>query len=552
LRDLGTTLSHLQVLWMARCGLADLDGIPSFSSLKELYLAYNDISDLSQVSLLDNLEILDLEGNNIDDITQVQYLGLCCQLNTLTLEGNPICSRPHPDSPESQQYSYRVAVRELVPQLQYLDDVPADRMDLLSRCTTSQDWVIVKESIKDSIWPDGLDVQEEAEATISGRPSTGLRPGTGRPSSACRVLATSRPLSASRPSSARPLSSPSSRPGSSESDTASLEQDASSLTHGVGRVICGNPVKALCARRQKLNVSYEHKSYKFKSRLHSDPLAPHKYIPEHTYSIEDLEIKNREDLFAELRTWRKEHIKRLEAIQKEREPQILKISHSPEEEGAGSLSDCSEEGEISGACGSDWSSRASPDSAFQSPECQSTYPERVVTSPEVLHQSVSPVSPVSPSPPPPRSAPPAVRRVSETGARRLRIPVSQQEQKSPQYRDSAVALCPDEEVTLLEPQRGSPEHKTEWYKAQQGRRVGPGSGADSLRPESGPAAIGVSNHRSSVKHSDRHQPIIRSSVKTPEGALPLSPARPLTARAVLQRLPNRAPLLPSRGSTTSS
>lgn len=33
-RDLGTSLSHLQVLWLARCGLTDLDGIGSFPVLK--------------------------------------------------------------------------------------------------------------------------------------------------------------------------------------------------------------------------------------------------------------------------------------------------------------------------------------------------------------------------------------------------------------------------------------------------------------------------------------------------------------------------------------
>lgn len=33
-RDLGTSLGRLQVLWLARCGLADLDGISSFPALK--------------------------------------------------------------------------------------------------------------------------------------------------------------------------------------------------------------------------------------------------------------------------------------------------------------------------------------------------------------------------------------------------------------------------------------------------------------------------------------------------------------------------------------
>lgn len=33
-RDLGTSLGHLHVLWLARCGLSDLDGIGSFPALK--------------------------------------------------------------------------------------------------------------------------------------------------------------------------------------------------------------------------------------------------------------------------------------------------------------------------------------------------------------------------------------------------------------------------------------------------------------------------------------------------------------------------------------
>lgn len=59
-------------------------------------MAYNSVSDLSQVSMLENLQLLDLEGNDVNDLVQVQYLGLCSQLHTLTLEGNPVCMCPHP------------------------------------------------------------------------------------------------------------------------------------------------------------------------------------------------------------------------------------------------------------------------------------------------------------------------------------------------------------------------------------------------------------------------------------------------------------------------
>ncbi|NXK01683.1 LRC56 protein, partial [Herpetotheres cachinnans] len=127
-RDLGTTLSHLCVLWMACCGLSDLDGISSCSSLKELYIAYNNISDLSQLTWLDHLEVLDLEGNNIEDINQMQYLGLCCKLSRLTVEGNLICLKPNAESAEDPDYNYRAEVKKLIPHLEYLDKVPASQI----------------------------------------------------------------------------------------------------------------------------------------------------------------------------------------------------------------------------------------------------------------------------------------------------------------------------------------------------------------------------------------------------------------------------------------
>lgn len=46
--------------------------------------------------MLDNLQLLDLEGNDVDDLVQVQYLSLCLKLQTLTLEGNPVCVRQNP------------------------------------------------------------------------------------------------------------------------------------------------------------------------------------------------------------------------------------------------------------------------------------------------------------------------------------------------------------------------------------------------------------------------------------------------------------------------
>ncbi|NWU92484.1 LRC56 protein, partial [Upupa epops] len=126
-RDLGTTLSHLQVLWMAHCELSDLDGISSCSSLKELYVSYNKISELGQLVWLDHLEVLDLEGNNVEDISQMWYLGLCSKLRRLTVQGNLMCLKPSAKATEEPGYNYRAEVRNLIPHLEYLDEVPADQ-----------------------------------------------------------------------------------------------------------------------------------------------------------------------------------------------------------------------------------------------------------------------------------------------------------------------------------------------------------------------------------------------------------------------------------------
>lgn len=67
---------------------------------QELYVAYNNVSDLSQVGMLENLQLLDLERNDVDDLVQVQYLGLCGNLQTLILEGNPVCLCPNPTAPQ--------------------------------------------------------------------------------------------------------------------------------------------------------------------------------------------------------------------------------------------------------------------------------------------------------------------------------------------------------------------------------------------------------------------------------------------------------------------
>jgi Leucine-rich repeat (LRR) protein len=54
-RDLGTSFRNVQILYLSRCELKEIQGIQAFEQLKELYLGYNDIEELFDVGFLDNL-----------------------------------------------------------------------------------------------------------------------------------------------------------------------------------------------------------------------------------------------------------------------------------------------------------------------------------------------------------------------------------------------------------------------------------------------------------------------------------------------------------------
>ncbi|XP_057692198.1 leucine-rich repeat-containing protein 56 isoform X1 [Corythoichthys intestinalis] len=320
-RDLGTTLSHLQILWMSCCCLQDLDGISSLSSLRELYLAFNKVSDLSQVGMLDNLEVLDLEGNEVDDLVQVQYLSLCGKLQSLTLEGNPVCLQPNPTITQTD-YNYWDAVRELVPQLRYLDNARVEDGRLGSSSTLWEDWAILRNCLRNSS-PAVTEDPAEANGAYS-------RPTTARRASSTSQHLSSASTTGSRPTSATSsgfLSFPVSTPCSVDSDFSEVEEDSSTLTHGAGKILfCGNPAKAIRARREKLRTAPSMPTF--------TPRDLSIYVPEHMYDPQDIEGKDSGDVLAELRAWRETHDRRLQEIQSDRLPQILVVQHCNENEEA--------------------------------------------------------------------------------------------------------------------------------------------------------------------------------------------------------------------------
>lgn len=118
IRDLGTSLRQLEVLWMRQCNLQDLSGIGAIPSLQEFYLPFNHVSDLSPLVSNDAIAVLDLEGNSVQSLEEIQMLGMCSVLSELTLIGNPVVN--------VTGFS-RSAVLLICPVLEMLNDEPVDK-----------------------------------------------------------------------------------------------------------------------------------------------------------------------------------------------------------------------------------------------------------------------------------------------------------------------------------------------------------------------------------------------------------------------------------------
>ncbi|PKU46861.1 leucine-rich repeat-containing protein 56 [Limosa lapponica baueri] len=510
-RDLGTTLSHLHVLWMAHCGLSDLDGISSCSSLKELYIAYNNISDLSQLTWLDHLEVLDLEGNNIEDINQMQYLGLCCKLSRLTAEGNLICLKPNAESAEDPDYNYRAEVKKLIPHLEYLDEIPASQTALVPPKKTHEDWLIIKESIKegglagDVSW---LDPDLGAVARQTGgspRPPTTSRPGTAQWSA-----------DAGRSSNARLFYGGCSLPDPTASKELFAEDDFSDLTHG-------NPPAARAV----------------------SPLKLCSLRTENIYSSGRGGALHREDVFSELRGQREQHKRCLQTGQQEKDTQALEVTLNDEEEGEDcSLTDSGED-ELRETCHEDLIEKISLNSSCHSCRSQSSSGSSQAQKGTVfsnLNHCVVPSPPKSPSPASVMGVAATPWKTRNHRVRCLKIPSQEEDrqwtqrcQSSGRQETSAQSL--GKELALLS------QHSLPASSGSRGQRQHAGS-TGRQSPISGPAAVEPISIRPIMDESppgniNHLQPAVCSSTKASERFELMNTTWPLTARAMLKSLPDR-------------
>ncbi|UJR37965.1 hypothetical protein I4U23_030649 [Adineta vaga] len=318
-RDLGTSLSHVRILWMARCCLNDLDGITSLQSLEELYVAYNEIADLSALSMLENLRLLDLESNLIDDIHQVEFLALCPNLTTLTLEGNPI----------NNQSNYRTDIIHRLPRLRTLDDMATNRSNKLSSSSSSisgegtmlfqQDWSLIEECIAAGMAPAD---EKLACNQVDSRPRSANRSPLNRPTTAAYY----RPRSAARPGSTGSIRPPSAsmRPYTDPSKSELLDNNedvVSELT--IGPAFQGNLTKILRARKQQQQQQQSRMSDT--SPVKTSEKTKETVSTSASSTLTSSSMSNH-PLMKEIDEWRAEHNRKIEERKKLLEPQVLRIT----------------------------------------------------------------------------------------------------------------------------------------------------------------------------------------------------------------------------------
>nr|XP_020835084.1 leucine-rich repeat-containing protein 56 isoform X3 [Phascolarctos cinereus] len=473
IRDLGTSLSHLQILWMLRCGLADLDGISSLHSLKA------------------------------------------------------------PD------YNYRAEVKKLIPHLQFLDDIPAGQTSLQATRKLNKDWLIVKESIKEA------NLDGSRFNFYAGLPRQRLNPNLRLSTSPLPPTPQPWPLPVGRLPWTMPLSSPGSPlpeaflPEELAPDTS----DSSDLTHGVSRVLCGNPIKGLQERRQKL---CDHSG-------RTAPQPPALGFVRSPLKGPEEPSGGEEDLWAQFKAWREK---------RQQCSQISQVcSQEEEEEDSIVLNDQEEEEKAKGPLGS------CPGSPSPAPDLS-----KVMSS---SRQPAGPSYPLIPSSlkcpsPPPLSSPKGHSRLELRG-RRMSLNLT----ISPLSSSEAGAhlgkrLAPRTPFRCLMALRSpgsqsQPEHRgvkpsvgsglTKATFSPQGlrpaARVQSPASFVSYTPSPLEPAFSLLRHqaeRSAPEGPSYRQPIIHSPAKAPEKMLLPAPAQPLTSSSggssTLHRLPSRPSLGP--------
>lgn len=272
LRDLGTSLRTLRVLWLNRSGLLSLDGLGSINeTIEELYIAFNHITDLSPIAddEFEKLRVLDADSNEIEDPEQIEFLGGCKALQQLTLENNPVASKP----------GYVVVVRQTLSGLELLDDVPidSDHREIgedIGEDGQLSEVMVVAESIKLSrLGYEDVEylcgANPESKVPSTARPSTsGARPGSSRPATS-GGLRPKTPFescitgfgTAGRPSTS--LGTAPMRPGTGARPSTSsglnmqpevLAGSSSDLTFGSNEALCGGISRALRSRKRDVRV----------------------------------------------------------------------------------------------------------------------------------------------------------------------------------------------------------------------------------------------------------------------------------------------------------
>eukprot|EP00746_Dinoflagellata_sp_MGD_P074098 gnl/MRDRNA2_/MRDRNA2_29976_c0_seq1.p1 gnl/MRDRNA2_/MRDRNA2_29976_c0~~gnl/MRDRNA2_/MRDRNA2_29976_c0_seq1.p1 ORF type:complete len:598 (+),score=123.28 gnl/MRDRNA2_/MRDRNA2_29976_c0_seq1:96-1889(+) len=124
IRDLGSSLKVLEVLWLCHCHLQDLQGISAMQNLKELYVAFNDVAETAPLHWHESLEVVDLEGNCLQDMDDLLEMSTCESLRELNISSNPVC--------KLEGFS-RSSLSKAMPHLEVLDDIAVD--DIISAST---------------------------------------------------------------------------------------------------------------------------------------------------------------------------------------------------------------------------------------------------------------------------------------------------------------------------------------------------------------------------------------------------------------------------------